>query len=198
MVYKDYSYECYGGTMTDKEYKTIIDLLESNKPKQICELGSGQSTIIFENYCSKYNSNLYSIEHNSKYKRNNTLLFELIESTDIQILDYYYSNINKYNGFENWLIDKDKFDFVLIDGPYGFGFRMNYNYGRVQLLSFVILNKLSDISTVCVHDTERPNMKSTLKEFELLLEKNNFTFNKTVIKESPWLTIYQIVKNNLL
>jgi hypothetical protein len=39
--------------MTPKQYEIMIDLLEETKPKRICELGSGQSTEIFEEYQNK-------------------------------------------------------------------------------------------------------------------------------------------------
>lgn len=91
--------------------------------------------------------------------------------------------------------NQDKFDFVLIDGPFGFDFRENYNYGRVQLLSFAILDKLSDNAIIFVHDTERINMQRTLTEFEILLISNNFNFNKQIINEIPQLAIFKINKH---
>ena len=99
------------------------------------------------------------------------------------------------DGLENWLSNQDKFDFVLIDGPFGYGFRENYDYGRVQLLSFVLLDKLSDNTIIFVHDTERINMQKTLNEFEMLLIRNNFNFNKQIINDIPQLAIFKINKH---
>ena len=92
-------------------------------------------------------------------------MFNLVENTSINIGKEFYSNINKYDGLENWLSNQDKFDFVLIDGPFGYGFRENYDYGRVQLLIFVALDKLQDNAIILVHDTERINMQRTLTKF---------------------------------
>lgn len=195
MNYKDYEYDSFDFTMTDNQYKTLIDLLEDNRPNRIIELGGGQSTRIFQKYKSKYNCQFFSIEHNSEYVCENTVLFNLVENTNINIGKEFYSNINKYDGLENWLSNQDKFDFVLIDGPFGYGFRKNYNYGRVQLLSFVILDKLSDNAIIFVHDIERMNMQQTLNEFEMLLIKHNFNFNKQIINEIPQLAIFKINKH---
>lgn len=195
MNYKDYEYDSFAFTMTDNQYKTLIDLLEDNRPNRIIELGGGQSTRIFQKYKSKYNCQFFSIEHNSEYVCENTVLFNLVENTNINIGKEFYSNINKYDGLENWLSNQDKFDFVLIDGPFGFDFRENYNYGRVQLLSFAILDKLSDNAIIFVHDTEHINMQRTLTEFETLLISNNFNFNKQIINEIPQLAIFKINKH---
>lgn len=195
MNYKDYEYDSFAFTMTDNQYKTLIDLLEDNRPNRIIELGGGQSTRIFQKYKSKYNCQFFSIEHDSEYVCENTVLFNLVENTNINIGKEFYSNINKYDGLENWLSNQDKFDFILIDGPFGFDFRENYDYGRVQLLSFVILDKLSDDAIIFVHDTERINMQRTLTEFETLLISNNFNFNKQIINEIPQLAIFKINKH---
>ena len=195
MNYKDYEYNSFAWTMTDDQYKILIDSLEAYRPNRIIELGGGQSTRIFQKYKSKYNCQFFSIEHDSDYSCENTVLFNLVENTSINIGKEFYSNINKYDGLENWLSNQDKFDFVLIDGPFGYGFRENYDYGRVQLLSFVLLDKLSDNTIILVHDTERINMQRTLTKFEMLLIKNNFNFNKQIINDKPQLAIFKINKH---
>ena len=59
--YKSYDFQVneIGGTMLEDEYNKMIDILEAFKPHRICELGSGQSTQIFEKYSSKYIYLLY-------------------------------------------------------------------------------------------------------------------------------------------
>ena len=179
--------------MTNKEYISMIDILEDFKPKRICELGSGQSTQIFETYCDKYNAKLYSIEHDEHYKRNSTILLPFIdEETFINIKGHIYNSCNKYDNFEEWLEQQDKFDFVLIDGPIGWDFRELYKYSRIQVLSFLFLNKLADNGYVLYHDSERNNAKTTLNEFERLLNEYKYRFNKEIINEIPELTIYKI------
>jgi len=196
MDYKGYNFEAWeiGGTLTSSQYERVIDILEEFKPKRICELGAGQSTIIFEKYIEKSKSDFFSIEHDENYSSSNSVMFQLVENTNITIGNNTYENTNKYDGFENWLIKQDKFDFVLIDGPYGYN--ANYDYTRIQLLSFIILDKISDKSVVICHDTERINMKSTLSEFEKYLLDKGFKYIKDIMKGdingARELTIYNI------
>lgn len=198
MIYKDYTFnpdKC-GGTMTEEEYMKMIDILEDFSPNRICELGSGQSTLVFEQFCKFHGKRMFSIEHDEVYKRENTVMLPMVEYTEINVDGSIYGDCNKYDGFEDWLKKQDKFDFVLVDGPVGCAFREMYRYSRVQILSFVILDKLSDKSIVLYHDSERGNAKTTLEEFERLLLEKGFKFKKELINENNTreLTIYNIEK----
>lgn len=199
MEYKGYEFQSciYGGTMTDEEYIRMIDILEEFNPNRICELGSGQSTLLFEHFCKNKCKKLFSIEHDEEYKREDTVLFPLIENTEVDIDSHIYGDCNKYDGFEEWIERQDKFDFVLVDGPIGYGFRESYKYSRVQLLSFIIFDKLNDESIVLYHDSERENSKTTLSEFERLLLEKDFSFEKELLNENNMreLTIYRIKKH---
>ena len=203
--YKDYSFKCDIGMMTPQQYIKMIQLLEEYKPKRICELGSGQSTNIFETYCDKSGSVVYSIEHDLHYDRNKcNIILPLIEHSSLTINGRLYDNCVRYDGLEEWLQNQDNFDFVLIDGPNdGIPFNNdNLQYARIQLFDFV--NKLNDGAIVLYHDSEREVAQRTLREFESLLNKD---YIKEIIKESdkeiieyneqilgvcPELTIYKL------
>lgn len=195
MKYLDFEFNVNPASLTVDEYMGVIDILEDFKPKRICELDSGQSSQIFETYCDKYNAKLYSIEHDSFYENEHSIMLPLIdEETNININGHLYEGCNKYDGLEEWLENQDKFDFILIDGPYGYGERLNYAYSRIQLLSFILFDKITDNAYVLYHDSERENAKPTLNEFERLLTENNFIFEKSIINDTPELTIYKINK----
>ena len=53
--YKGYSCWSDLGMMTPAQYIKMIDLLEEYHPSNICELGSGQSTEIFDYYIKNPN-----------------------------------------------------------------------------------------------------------------------------------------------
>ena len=194
MTYKDYTFESGPATMTDPQYIELINVLEKSHPKRICELGAGQSTKIFEQYCDKNKAKLFTIEHDKTWARKDTVLFPLVEKTSIDINGNIYETCNKYDGLEDWLKTQNKFDFVSIDGPYGYGERKKYTYARIQVLSFILLNKLSDRAYIFYHDSERPNSKTTMKEIEKQLGNNKFHFTKTIIGKEPQLTIYKITR----
>lgn len=197
MNYKDYTYEHTNCAMTPIQYEHLIDLLKNFKPKRICELGSGESTKIFEKYIStNNNTTLVSIEHDNKYKRKNTIILPLIDTATFAIINgKFYSTCNKYYGLEDWLKTQDKFDFILIDGPFGYGKRIEYTYSRIQILSFVLFDKISDDAYILYHDSERSNAITTLNEFERLLNEKNISFEKTELGKIPKLTLYHLKKN---
>ena len=96
---------------------------------------------------------------------------------------------------EDWLKTQDKFDFILIDGPFGYGKRTEYTYSRIQILSFVLFDKISDDAYILYHDSERSNAITTLNEFERLLNEKNISFKKTELGKILKLTLYHLKKN---
>ena len=176
--YKGYEFNTNDGTMTISQYKHLIDLLEEYQPKRICEFGSGQSTLIFEKYCQKTGAYLVSIEHDLKWKKKQSIIFNLIQNSTLTVKDRVFENCNKYEGLESWLETQEPFDFIFIDGPPGWGFRQNYKYGRVQVMDFLLLNKLTKQSIVLVHDSQRENMQRTLRQFQKILFERNYEFGR--------------------
>jgi hypothetical protein len=197
--------------MTPLQYIRLINLLEKYKPKRICELGSGQSTDIFNVYAKKENATAYSIEHDMFYNTHNSIMFPIVESTQLSVNCHKYETCTKYDGLELWLEKEDKFDFVFIDAPNdGVPFNpLGLKYARVQTLDFVLMNKLANESIVMYHDSERESAKNTLVEFERLLDEYGFSYEKEMVIEKdkeiieynkkilgvcPELTIYKIKK----
>ena len=203
--YKEYEFNCGLYTMTPDQYKKMIDLLEELRPKRICELGSGQSTKIFETYQNKNTDvALYSIEHDPCFNTHKSIILTpLLENTEY----LQYSGCVIYQDFDKWLVDQDNFDFVLIDGPNDFlpiGIN-NPTYSRIQMLSFV--NKLNPGAIVMYHDSNFVGADSTLCEFEKILDFNRVRYDKETITETdkrvieyntkvsglcPELTIYKL------
>lgn len=209
--YKDYSFGCEIGTMTPLQYIRMINILEEFRPKRICELGSGQSTDIINLYSKKVNATAYSIENDPYWNTHNSIMLPLIENTTITIGNNEYDKCTIYEGFEDWLKGQDKFDFVLIDGPNDTLPKNEHNliYSRIQMLSFLLLDKLNDNAVIIYHDSNLPEAEATLKEFEKLLDYCNIQYDKEVIVETdkqiieynvsilgicPELTIYKINK----
>lgn len=209
--YKDYSFWCDIGMMTPLQYIRMINLLEEYKPKRICELGSGQSTDIFNVYAKKEGATTYSVEHDIYWNTHNSIMMPLVEDTQLVVNAHKYVTCTRYEGLELWLENEDKFDFVFIDAPNdGIPFNpYNLEYARVQTLDFVLMNKLADESVVMYHDSERESAQNTLMEFEKLLTEYGYSYEKEIVIEKdkeiieynkkvlgvcPELTIYKIKK----
>lgn len=209
--YKDYSFYCDIGMMTPLQYIRMINILEEYEPKRICELGSGQSTDIINVYVQKTNARAYSIEHDKYWNTHNSVMMPLVENTQLNVNNHIYNKCSIYQGLEEWLGKKSKFDFVLIDAPND-GIPNNnqgLEYARIQMVDFILMNKLSDKSIVMYHDSERNIAQNTLNEFEHLLneygyayqkeiiiekDKEIFDYNKKILGDCPQLTIYKITK----
>ena len=192
--YKGYNFRCDIGTMTPKQYERLIDLLEDFKPRNICEMGSGESTKIFEKYKSRTGASLYSIEHDKFYARGNAVMFPLVEKINFKIGGIDFGDCSIYRGFEEWLGLQGKFDLVFSDGPND-TLPYNYNnliYSRIQVVDFPILDKLSDNSIVMYHDCQLTEAKNTLEKFEDELLKRGFAFSKEEIVEDNM----EVVKYN--
>lgn len=209
--YKNYGFSCGIGTMTPLQYIRMINLLERYKPKRICELGSGESTKIFNEYCNIEGAISYSIEHDVYWNKYNSIMMNLTEGTQLNIAGNVYERCSKYDGFEQWIESQDRFDFVLIDAPND-GIpenNKNLEYARIQMMDFILMDKLSDKSVVLYHDSERKIAKNTLDEFEKIMDKQGYwyyketvlendkeiiEYNKNILGVCPQLDIYIITK----
>lgn len=209
--YKDYNYRCDIGMMTPLQYNRMIDLLEEYQPNRICELGSGESTKIFKKYSEMTNATAYSIEHDFNWNKYDSFMFPLIENVQLNVANHIYNKCNIYADLERWLDGQDKFDFILIDAPND-GIPQNYNgleYARIQTVDFPLLDKMNDKCVVMYHDSDMDIAQNTLNEFERILEKLNYTYQKENVIEKdtdiaeynrkflgryPQLTIYIITK----
>ena len=136
MIYKNYYFECNGGSLSKEQNEYLIDLLEKYKPKNICEFGCGQSTVIFKRYCELNGGNLLSIEHDVNYVQHGNT--KLLDFTFGEFMNY--PNSNYYVGLEDVIKNYDGlFDFILIDGPIGTD--TNLIYSRIQVIDFVLFDK---------------------------------------------------------
>lgn len=182
-------------SLTQEQLNYLKKLLDEFKPQNICELGSGVSTQVFNEYL--INSNNYkfiSIEHDSNYKSNTYC--ELIMNTHYEIGEYNFDNVNIYKDLYNTL-KNNKFDFVLIDGP--FGWDNSQKFSRVQMLEFLDKDLLDDRGYFLIHDSERSNSKNTediLKQ--LFAEKGYKITKKDDNRKSKRLTIIYFEKNKEL
>ena len=169
----NYDYSINSASITYIQGMLLIGILEKFRPNSICEFGAGESTKIFETYCEKYNKKLLNIEHDIKYKRKDSKLFNLIENTDVVINNIKYENTNKYEGLEDFFKNyKGKFNFVFIDGP--FGVNHDYKYTRIQMIDFLEFDLLENHGYFLIHDTERINAQNSIKILLSLFKEKGY------------------------
>ena len=149
----------------------ILVTLNYAKPRKILELGIGQSSKLTCAYAkfNQENTKLQIIEHDQAWI--NTMFEQLKPSENINIIKKDMVKIC-YNNTENDIyedlsdvINGMNYDFVLIDGPYGY----NSVYPRMNILDLIPNNLASDF-VIILDDAERQGERNTA---QLIFNKLN-------------------------
>lgn len=153
---------------------TLARTLNAMHPQDILECGLGQSSRLIHQYAAFYQVNALTCEHDQNW----------IEFLKAEVGDHYPINIKKvelqninykdehtlsYKDFEK-LFDGKKFDFIVIDGPFG-----SPHYSRSQAIA-LCNNNLKERFCIIMDDTEREGEKETVGEIKELLEKKAIDF----------------------
>lgn len=158
----------------------VIDLM---RPKSILEFGLGQSSKIIHQY-SALNPDVYvvTVEHDLDWinffkKSNTTINYEF----NILMLEIGESNYKEHATLsyldKNKLLNNKKYDFIIVDGPYGY---FSYYYSRPNILDLV--DNLNDDFCILVDDYDRNGEKNTVKQLLKLLKERKILFSLEVIK----------------
>ena len=168
-----YHYNVNSFSLTNIQNIFLIGLLEKYRPNNICEFGAGESTKIFETYAERYNKSFLNIEQDEKYLYKNSKLFPLKHEAPLVINGKTYKRNGIYEGLEEFFknYQKEKFDFVLIDGPYANQDVKNYEYVRLQMVYFIEFDLLQDEGYFLIHDSSSQGSKNTIKILLPLFEQ---------------------------
>ena len=160
-----YHYSLNSFSLTNIQYIFLIGLLEKYRPNNICELGAGESTKIFETYAERYNRSFLNIEQDIKYLYKSSKLFPFKHDRPLVINGVTYPRVGIYEGLEDFFknYNKEKFDFVLIDGPFSDQKKKKYKYLRLQMVDFVEYDLLQDEGYFLIHDSLLPGSKNSIK-----------------------------------
>lgn len=152
-------------------------IIEISKPKEILELGLGESTKFISTILEHNNKdcNHLIIEHNSEWMNIFLKDFKLNENSEIKILNLKqtkYLNKFKSNNYEDFSKINKKFQLIIIDGPFG-----TKNYSRNDVLQN-LENLISFENFIIVlDDTERKGEYQTYKAIIKKLKKEKIDFN---------------------
>ncbi len=146
----------------------LYRILNEVHPVDILETGLGQSTKMIGKYGRYYkDSNHTVVEHDEewigffrnhfKMPKTTEILRLPIEDGDIDLGEGNRTNVTTYSGFIKAMEGK-KFDFMCIDGPYGFRSPV---YSRIDLLG-ILPGCLKDRFVILLDDCHRPGEMNTL------------------------------------
>ena len=146
-------------------------ILNDYRPKEILELGLGESSKFISTYLHNYliESNHTIIEQNGNWENSFNKRFKLSTRSSIHILPLQQNNVNGFetNGYEKIqeFITK-KYDLYLIDGPFG-----SPNYSRYDIVN--IVNKLNqkDEFILIFDDFNRHGEKQTFDDLKKVLKE---------------------------
>jgi len=156
----------------------LYRVLDEFKPRQILELGLGQSTKMISQYASFHEGvSHFVVEHddswiefmsNSNMLPDNTKIVKL-ERTMCKYKDA--ENIRAFKGFKEKFEDC-KFDLIIIDAPLGGDMPI---YSRIDVLG-ILPGSLNDDFCIIMDDYNRSGEKNTGKEISSILNANNIEY----------------------
>ena len=147
----------------------IYRVLEMMHPKHLLEFGLGQSSRIIHQYAHFYATDAVTYEHDSEWVR---FFCQVIADKYPVHIGMVELMTSKYKGEEVLTyknlpkeLGTQKFDFVFVDGPFGFRPEggTSYYYSRPQIIDMIESN-LADSFCIIIHDYEREGEQHTISE----------------------------------
>jgi hypothetical protein len=157
-------------------------ILNDIKPNNILELGLGQSSKLTCSYTKYFGGVSHKVvEHDEEWKdffvNSNKELFNGCGSeiiiTPLENVTYKKNKVIRYKNFKKVVAGtSDKFDFILIDGP----FDSKTGFNRIDVLELIPQN-LSDSFCILIDDCERTGELAMIEEIKLMLRNNNIEYS---------------------
>ena len=157
----------------------LLVTLNIAKPKKILEFGIGQTSKLTCAYAkSNKDSQLTIVEHDKKWIE--AMKQQLKPSENVLIANKEMVKVN-FNNTENDIYAdltditrRQKFDFIIIDGPYGY----RSKYSRMNILD-LIPNNLAKDFIIVLDDVEREGEANTAELIFKKLKSNDIGFEKS-------------------
>ena len=166
---------------------TIYRSLSSVKPSSLVEFGLGQSSKMIHQYADFYRKEAVTIEHDKKWVD----FFESgregeypipVRLVDLETIAYKGQETVTYKDIDKVLEGK-KFDFVLVDGPFG-----SDRYSRSEVIN-VAMRNLADDFCIILDDTDRSAEMETACEVMDVLKEAGVSFCHTTYKAAKHHTL---------
>ena len=163
----------------------LYRVLNEFHPQNILEMGMGQSTKVIGLYNNYYPECRHQVvEHDPEWISffcnhfdlpSTTKVVELpLMNADIQ-LDEISSNTIMYNGFPQ-AFEGQVFDFICIDGPYGFN---NPQYSRIDIIG-ILPECLTKSFVIILDDCDRKGEQNTFNMICDILKEHNIEHNSSI------------------
>lgn len=174
---------------------TMFRSLNACKPNNIIELGLGQTTHMLSQYKAWYNitskqqkddfCHLLTFEHDAdwieffktqSHVSLNIKQCKLVKDTSVVIDGETYEHVNYYSDFINLACNGDKYDFVVIDAPFG-----TKPYSRIHVLELIANNLINeDHFVIMIDDMNREGEQNTFKKCQEMLKARGVKFKTQI------------------
>ena len=160
-----------GGAANATLLNSLFKILWIIKPKNILELGSGQSSKLFSRYIQTNNENLTILEDNEKYY--NLFKTEIPNNSNIHYLFSPLKTVSFDSIETKWysidlssMNNDEKYDLILIDGPQG-----EDQYSRSGIIKYIMDIISIENFIIVFDDAERKGEKQTIQYLLKLFTK---------------------------
>lgn len=165
---------------------TMYRALNAAQPRNIIELGLGQTTHMLSQYKEYVGASLTTCEHDEdwiKFFKTQSTVHLDIEKMELSKRDEYeigtlrFKPVNVYSNFKEIITKNDKkYDFIVIDAPFG----GTEPYSRVHILDLIYLQKVADSFVIMIDDLNRKGELNTFKKAQEMLKDNGFKIKSQI------------------
>lgn len=178
LIKKDFSLHAGAASYLLMYY--LYRILDDTQPKNILELGLGQTTKMTSQY-AKFNDDakVFVVDDNKEWIDTFSNKLSLTDNCTLnyvpsEIFNYKNSENKRYKDLNNHVKD-EKFDLIVIDGPNGFIENKFCKYSRSNIWDLIENNVAKDF-IIIIDDSERAGEMNTINYLEKILQKKNIKF----------------------
>lgn len=167
---------------------TLFRIFEHHKFSNILEFGLGQTSRMVHQYANHYKVPAVTVEHDADWvtftqKDIHNAYPINVKLLPLEIIDYKGFTTRTYQGIKT-TFEKQKFDFILVDGPFG-----SEHYSRSQIIHLAE-NNLAESFCIIIDDCNRIGEQETVAEVKSVLKKKDV---KYVINRYQGLSDYVVI-----
>ena len=155
----------------------LYRVLNEVRPRKILELGLGQTTRMISQYAEADSQVSHKVvEHDIKWEaffKRDFVLSSQTEIIQLPLIEKCYQDdkLYAYQGFKEMFSD-NKFDFISIDGPFGF---LSKDYARMDILE-LLPNCLEKSFVIMIDDYNRDGEQNTIKLIKQILDNASIKY----------------------
>jgi hypothetical protein len=157
----------------------LTELVITETPKYVLELGSGVSSVVLGLALNKFsNGKLVSIDHEIDFAQKTQKIIDVNNLNEIVTVQFcplseyrYHEILWKWYDLSGVIFEQD-IDLLVVDGPP----RNLQEKSRFPALT-ILIDKLSPEATIVLDDTNRKNEQDVLKDWELYLNTHHIKYD---------------------